>query len=366
MRRAMKNARNCSGGHSSRVTARGLPLLGLLAIAFVAAFVASLVATARLAAEARAAHDPTSDELRLELEPLDLPALATHHDVAQPPPQTFTFPADGWIRGYEIELVDDRGRAVARDVIHHVNLILPQRRELFSPIMLRLGAAGAETHPVRLPRLLGYRVQGGDTLLVTAMLHNPTAEDYHNVRLRLRFNFTARRVLPVVSIFPFYVDVMPPAGVHAYDLPPGRSEQSWEGRPAVPGRILGVGGHLHKYAVVLRFEDTHTGKTIWEATPVVDERGNVVAMPRRMFLRSLGVVVRPERVYRLTAVYENPTGAIIPQGGMGALGGVFLPFRAARWPRVNADDPQYRIDVATTRADVNHDASGHGHEDHRH
>lgn len=307
-------------------------------------------------------HDRDRGELLLELEPLQLPASASHHAVEQPPPTTFTFPASGWLRGYQVELVDGRGRAVSREVIHHVNLILPQRRELFSPIMLRLGAAGAETGPVRLPRLLGYRVKRGDTLLVTAMLHNPTTDAYHGVRLRVRFEFaTGRGIVPLVAIVPFYMDVMPPAGGHAFDLPPGRSEQSWEGRPAVAGRILGVGGHLHRYAIALRLEEVGTGRVIWEARPTVDERGTVVAMPTRTFLRRLGVPLRPDRLYRLTAIYDNPTGHLVRDGGMGALGGIFLPARGARSPMVNAGDPEYVLDVRTTRSGEHHGSEQHHH-----
>jgi hypothetical protein len=60
-------------------------------------------------------------------------------------------------------------------------------------------------------------------------------------------------VLPASTpVMPVYLDVVPHGGFHSYDLPPGRSERSWEGRPAVGGRILALGGHLHRYGVSLR------------------------------------------------------------------------------------------------------------------
>jgi hypothetical protein len=245
--------------------------------------------------------------------------------------------------------VDAAGQPVPHDVIHHINVIVPGRRELFSPIMLRIGAAGQETGPLVLPRLLGYRVHRGDTVLVSAMLHNPTGTSYDGVRLRLHLPFVSSAAfIGAISIVPFYLDVMPPAGSHSFDLPAGHSERSWEGKPAIAGRVLAVGGHLHKYGVALRLEDRTEGKLIWEAKPITDSTGEVTSMPTAKFLWKLGVKIHPDHVYRLTAVYDNPTGAAIPDGGMGALGGVLIPSRNTAWPRVVLEDPEYQKDVRIT------------------
>ncbi|HEX6940831.1 MAG TPA: hypothetical protein VF158_15550 [Longimicrobiales bacterium] len=290
------------------------------------------------------ASDPR--ELVLELGPLELSANATHQDVRQPPAQTATIPVDGWIHGFRVEIIDGEGNPVPQEVLHHVNVISPDQRELFSQIMLRIAAAGQETAPARLPRLIGYRVREGQRVLVTAMFHNPTPRAYHGAVLRVHLPYTPGSAwLRPISGFPFYLDVMPPASVHAYDLPPGRSSKSWEGSPAVPGRILGVGGHLHKYGVALRLEDVTAGEVLWEARPVLDEDGDVIGMPVARFFRTLGIPIRPDHVYRLTAIYDNPTGDTIPDGAMGALGGVFLPARGASWPAADPDHPEYRLDV---------------------
>jgi hypothetical protein len=301
-------------------------------------------------------------ELILELGPFDLPARASHDATRQPPPSAVELQLAGWIQGYVVEIVDAKGSRLPQQLLHHVNVITPGRRELFSPIMQRVAAAGAETAPVRLPRLVGYPVREGDVLIVTAMLHNPTGTAYTGARLRVRFLFTrASSVIPRVAIQPFYLDVMPPAGAHSFDLPPGRSERSWEGRPAVAGRILGVSGHLHRYGVALRFEDVTAGRVIWEAKPTTNARGDVVGMPSKWFLATLGVPVRPNHLYRLTAVYDNPTGRTIVAGGMGALGGIVLPSRRAPWPSPNRTDPEYKRDVRVTwRLDARH-ATGHAH-----
>jgi len=298
--------------------------------------------------------DSVHREIIAELSPLYLPAHATHHDIAQLPPQAVVLPVTGWIEGYAGEIVDSAGRPVPSVVIHHLNLIVPERRELFSTIMQRLGAAGAETPPVRLPELfghplIGYPIHRGDSLLVTIMLNNPTDRTYRNARLRVRLPYAAQGVWPSpMSIVPFYLDVMPPAGKHEYDLPVGHSEKSWEGRPAVPGRILAVGGHLHEYGVALRLEDVTAGRVLWQAAPVTDAAGHVVAMPTKTFWWRGGVHIEPDHIYRATAVYDNPTGHMIPGGAMGALGGVFLPDHMQQWPAVDRGSPEYQRDVQVT------------------
>lgn len=307
-------------------------------------------------------------ELVVVYGPIELPANASHHDVVQPGPHVAPFLTDGWIHGFEVEVVDAQDRPVPREVLHHINLIMPDNRELFSNIMRRIGAAGHETGAVRLPRLLGLPVERGQQLLVTAMMHNPTDRAYERVYLRTRIPFTPRGgVLPRLTIYPFYLDVMPPAGTHAFDLPPGYSEQSWEGRPAVAGRLLGIGGHLHKYGKVLRFEDVTAGKVLWEARPHLDENGEVIGMPTRKWFLRFGPRLDPDHVYRLTAVYENPTGEVIPDGGMGALGGVIMVGRSVRWPSADQDHPEYVRDVEVTyesvQSDHGHDARG-GHSGH--
>lgn len=332
-------------------------LVPLLALAPLAATEAAAQAPPGL----RVYEDRPRGELVLEVGPVDLPAGSGHNQLA---PLETTLPVAGWLRGYAIEVVDGAGRPVPQQTLHHVNVILPERRELFSQIMLRLAAAGQETGPQRLPRLFGYRARAGERVLVTAMFHNPTDVAYDDAFLRVRMPLTrGGAFVEPVSIFPFYMDVMPPASLHSYDLPPGRSEKSWEGRPAMNGRILGLGGHLHRYGVALRLEDVTAGKTIWEGRPEVDATGEVVGMPTKKFIWSLGYPVRADRTYRLTAVYENPTGETIPGGAMGALGGVFVPSGNRAWPAVNVEDEEYRLDVHlvhTGNQEMKGQPGGHG------
>lgn len=293
--------------------------------------------------------DSARSQFAVELGPEQLGAAGTETSMRIAAPRAIAIPIDGWLRSIRVDVVDAAGRPLPRTMLHHVNVIAPEQRELFSPIMLRIGAAGPETGPIDLPRVLGLKVHRGDSLLVTAMLDNPLPHPRSDVNVRVTFGYISEHSwLRPISIRPFYVDVMPPAGAHSYDLPPGHSEKSWEGRPAIGGRILAVGGHLHQYGVALRFRDVTDGRDLWVARPVRDSAGEVLAIPTTKFLWRGGVTLRPDHLYRLTAVYDNPTGDTIPDGAMGTLGGVFLPAREAKWPAVMRNDPAYRLDVQVT------------------
>lgn len=316
-------------------------LLGLLALAAVSSNTASAQEpTLRLK------HDAARSELVFTIGPLQLPTGEHHAHGAQPRTQAVVIPVEGYLHGFTTEMVDAAGNALPSVLLHHVNIMAPERRELFSNIMQRVGAAGAETGPINLPRVIGYPVARGDSLVFTAMFHNPTGTEYHNAELRVRMRYSsASSVLPKLAIQPFYVDVMPPAGTHAFTLPPGKSSKSWEGRPAIPGRILGLGGHMHKYGTSLRFENVTTGKILWDTRPHLDEDGNVQGIPRKFFFWRLGVKMDPAHTYRLTVEYDNPTGTAIQNGAMGTLGGIFVPDERASWPAIDREHPEYIADL---------------------
>lgn len=326
---------------------------------------ARLARLARLAPPApRAVMTRSGDDVVLDVGPIDLPAagghegmamaMGGHEGMAMPtemempelPPMWAEISVDGWFHGFRVELVDENGAVLTNRLLHHVNVIATNQRELFSPIMLRVAAAGEETPEIPLPRLVGYRAVRGDTLLVRTMFHAAADRSYHGVHVRVHFPFTpSSATIGALRIQPFYLDVTPPQGSHIFDLPPGRSEKHWEARPAARGRVLGVSGHVHKYATRLAFEDVTAHKVLWETKPDTNAQGQTKSMPIVRFLWRLGLPLDPAHAYRLSVTYDNPTGQTIVDGGMGALGGVFLVGRGVQWPAIDPTDPIYREDV---------------------
>ena len=288
----------------------------------------------------------TDKEMVLSYGPFDLPAnVARHGNAPEPPPRWITIPEDVWIHGYWVELLDKNGAKVPSSTLHHVNVIATQQRELFSPIMLRIAAASSETEPVKLPRFIGLDAHKGDTLLVRALLHNPTEKDYEGARILVHFPTTKRNsTIGSLRIQPFYLDVTAPAGPHAFDLPPGISEQFWETKPAITVKILGMTGHVRKHAISMRVEDRTTGKTIWKTKIDTTANGEPKAIPLERFIFPFGKEIRDDHQYRLTVVYNNPTGEVIVNGGMGTLGGVVLVGGDKKWPAVDHTNAEFKMD----------------------
>jgi hypothetical protein len=303
----------------------------------------------------------TSNSVTLVLGPVVLPAHADHDGVQQPAPATIALPLDGWIQGFSVEVADTSGKPIPRVVLRDVNVFAPAQRELFSGVMLRVAAAAPETAPLSMPALIGYRVHAGDSLLLTTVFQNPTAQPYVAM-LRVRFPFKgANSFVKAMSIYPLSLDVMPPAGSHSFDVPPGHSEHYWEGKPAIGGRILGMSGHVNKYGTLLRLEDRTEGKVLWEVKPDTDATGEIKEIPIAKFVSHFGLKLYPDHVYRFTAVYDNPTGVTVSDGGSGTLGGVFRPDGGVAWPPIDRANEDYKLDYrlmyrldGTQRPGTNH------------
>src|SRR5690606_24675369 len=176
-------------------------------------------------------------------------------------------------------ITDAAGNELPRDMLHHVNLIDPDQRDLFAPVARRVLAAGRETDPYTFPGIVGYPLADGTRFLVVAMFANNGPEDVDAAYLRVRLSYVPLRgpVRPL-AIFPFSLDVMGPVGEKSFPVPPGRTVQSWEGSPAVDARLLAIGGHAHDHATLLRLEDITDGTVLWEMEPVRDG-SHLVSVP---------------------------------------------------------------------------------------
>jgi hypothetical protein len=234
-------------------------------------------------------------------------------------------------------------------MLHHMNVMNPTERELFLPIGRRVLASGKETGEIRFPWILfGARVQVGDQVLANAMLHNPTGVAYHGVRVRVVLSYVPEgRPWPFFSVLPWQLDVGFPVGDKTFDLPPGRSERSYEGSPAVPGKVVVIGAHMHEYGRAIELWDATTEKLLWHGEPAPAAAGESGAVPPTKFwgLTGIGLRITPEHRYRVRVIYENPTHQTISAGGMGVVGGLFIPDRNAAWPTTNTDDSLYQQDL---------------------
>jgi len=286
--------------------------------------------------------DARRHELVLEVGPVDLPAHEMAEHSRELVYQLAHFPFDAWVNGFRLELVDAEGRPVPRRVLHHIDTTRPAARDLFLPVAQRFVALGAETRGLRLPGwLAGIPIHRGEPLLVSTMLHNPTATSYAGVRVRLILAYV--RLRPLLEVAGFRLDVMFPTGPMEFDLPPGRTVRSWEGSPPVAARLLGITGHVHRYGEWIQVQDLTTGRVIWRAAPRTDARGEVTRMPLSFLGFGLGRWVYPTHRYRITTSYRNPTGRTIPGGGMAKVAGIFTP--RGGLPPIEVRDSLYQDDL---------------------
>lgn len=306
-------------------------------------------AVAAAQGKVRVVNDEARGEIVLLIGPVDLPNMGEHHGgehgALLPPVETVTLPIDGYFYGFRFDAVDAAGNPVPPSIVHHLNFIDPDRRELFLPISQRISAAGGETAGQTAPWLLfGMPVSAGQRVVVSAMLHNPTGKEWRGVTVRFYWKYVkAGRLWPFFQFQPFQLDVAFPAGDKSWDLPPGPSSRSYEGKPSVPGRVMAIGGHLHPHATSLTFEDVTAGRLIWEGKPTV-ENGVENRLAIGYLYRKLGARMDTSHVYRVTVNYVNPTGDTLRSGGMGVVAGAFMPSGNVPWPATDTTDALYALD----------------------
>lgn len=261
-------------------------------------------------------------------------------------------PRDVSLYGFAVEIVDDAGKTVPRDRLHHFIMTDLGRRELFLPLALPVFGASKESPSPVLPKyLFGFPLQAGARYLAAAMLTNPEGRP-RKLQVRLCLSFVDQGWLfPLFRVYPWTMDVKFPlggeGGRHDFAVPAGRSSYNWEGSPAIPGTIVAMGGHAHDFVTSLQLVDVTTGDTIWHQTPIRDHEGHLRAVPIARFYRwyRLGIHITPAHAYRLTVVYDNPTGHNLPFGGMGSVIGLIVPDRGVSWPAVDPRDSIYRTEV---------------------
>ncbi|MGK7311908.1 MAG: hypothetical protein ACN0LA_06670 [Candidatus Longimicrobiales bacterium M2_2A_002] len=287
-------------------------------------------------------HEPEHQDLVMLLGPIDLPASGPTMRLTAA--QAVTIPEDGWLTGFRTRVVDESGVELPSEILHHINLVRPGRRELFMPVMQRLAAAGQETGTIEVPFPFGVPVSRGDTLLVLAMVHNPTGSPVRAV-VEGRLHYDTPAWLNRIGVQPFHLDIRPPPEGAAFDLPPGRSTFSWEGSPAIDVEVLALGAHLHAHAVEVRLEEVRpdgSDKVLWRAVPTFRPDGRVAEVPRARFLHRLGLGLSRDRTYRIVAEYDNPTDRLIPGGGMAEIAGVAVP--DDDWPLPDPSGPRFLAD----------------------
>lgn len=256
------------------------------------------------------------------------------------------WPTTGWVTGYEIELLDSTGAVLPRNMLHHAGIANVDRRQIAYPMAERMFAAAHETRPVRLPDGFGVHIAEHQRLVLYYALVNPGKDSIAGATLRVRLRWASARA-GLTTVLPFYASAKDDTRESiSFDIPPGRSETSAEFSLPSGGWLRALGGHLHDHGVELRLEDAETHKVLARLASRRTADGRLRAMARTMFpFKRNGLRLDANRRYRVVAVYDNPTGAVIRGGAMGFLAGAFTPRDIGGFGTVALSDERFVRDV---------------------
>jgi hypothetical protein len=299
---------------------------------------------------------------------MNMPPMANHammdmgaaHDT---PLMRFAWPVEGWFRGFKLEVRDGNGNLLPRRIMHHIIVVNTDRRQLLYQAAERLFGAGTETDDASIPATIGVPLSQGMNLGFYIAWHNDTGVDLDGVRLTMTMQYSPTNLNPrPVDVMPIYMDVnLTVGGTNTYDVPPGRTQKTYDFQVPLGGRLLAYGGHLHDYGVMARLEDAVTGKELARITSTRDAQGKVSKVSRSLpGVRGSGVRMKANHPYRVVAVYDNPTGDVLKNGAMASIVGLFAPDDLRQWPTIEIENPIFQVDLASL------EMMGTGSEDHDH
>jgi hypothetical protein len=341
-------------------------------VPILVALAASNVVPGASSVEPGAWTEVSEREVTITVSPLRIEGGVEYHRHGPDGRVTFSWPQDGWVQGYRMELLDAEGRILPIEMLHHVGVVNLGRRQLAYPMMERLFATGRETGHVSLPGWMGLRMSAGQSMAAYFALVNPYGTVIEGASLRMTFDWRpaglgaelgpraprprtshhserARRgSREIVEIVPLIVSANPNDGFGSvFDVPPGRSTKSAEFILPIGGHLRALGGHVHDYAVELRLEDAETGRVLVRLDVQTDTTGMLEGVETNYFLlRPEGFRLEAGRRYRVVGVYDNPTGATLPGAAMAYMAGPFVPDEMGLWPEVDPNDPMYVRDRA--------------------
>lgn len=280
------------------------------------------------------------------LDPDQYQETGGHADHVRSPMLEFEWPVEAHFRGFRISAVDSLNREYPSGLMHHLIGVNYERRQVVYPVMERLFGVGTETSDVLLPETLGVPLEKGSRLGFYASWNNDLGHDLERVYIRMVFPYLDRE--PQLEVLPIYMDTNNRiGGSNAFDLPPGRTEKSYEFDLPVSGQMVMAGGHLHDYGVEVRLEDAETDEVLLRIEPKKDEEGHVVGIERKL-LGPYGrdLPLEANRRYRVVGVYENTSGEFLPMGAMAHISGIFAPDDPEALPELDPGSRLYAQDVA--------------------
>ena len=230
--------------------------------------------------------------------PFDLKA----DTLQQAPPGFGITPNDDlWLVGYGVEIVDESGNKLARELQCHTSLTPNMPDHLTHDAAIGIFSDGY-TESMRIPPGFGLFFKAGEGISWHPMFNNrsPTPTSA-SLKVRIDIIRAHRLRHPLKSLETTLRTVQKP---EVYYVKPGRDvrENTFE---LPEGRIHAMGTHIHPYGVSIELTNLTRGEPVWKAVGITDADGNLVRMP--VYASIEGYPVDAGDRFKLVVVYENTT-----------------------------------------------------------
>jgi hypothetical protein len=172
--------------------------------------------------------------------PFDVPAMHMHGGMDHSSMQMghegvhtlyqFTWPVDGYAKGFRVEVRDARGKLLPVSLLHHVTGVTLDRRQYIYSAAERLFGIGKETEDVLLPGKLAVPLKKGQRIGYYVAWNNDTGKDLKGLTVRVTMTWAAAAVTrELIAVLPLWLDVNNEVGgTNTFDLPPGKSTKTFE------------------------------------------------------------------------------------------------------------------------------------------
>lgn len=241
----------------------------------------------------------------VELEP---GSLAHHVPYAM---KDLRFGERVWVIAYRTEVLEKSGRKPRENYLCHT-FLADQRVAQRQDDELRGIYSDAFTPEIRLPDGFGIPFSPDDRLHWMPMFNNRTGE---SVGVVMKVTVTLIREKDLKKpLKPLQASLRSVEVPHLFFVPPGKDERQTTFTLPFNGAIHFLGTHIHPYGASIELYNVSRGEPVWMATRETHPDG-----PMPIFSSPGGYQVRAGEIYRITSIYQNPTGEKID-----AMAGLFM------------------------------------------
>lgn len=241
----------------------------------------------------------------VELEP---GALAHHLPQAM---RDLQFEEPVWIIGYHTEILDAQGKAPRDNYLCHT-FLSDQRVAQHEENELSGIYSDAFTPEINLPEGFGIPMPPGERFHWMPMFNNRGVEP---VRVAMKMTITLIRSKDLKQpLQPLYASLRSVETPHLFFVEPGQDRREVTFQLPFNGKIHFLGTHIHPYGVSIELYNVTRREQVWKGVRSGGPYG-----PMGVFSSVEGSPIRSGDVYRITAVYDNPTRSRID-----AMAGLFM------------------------------------------